>query len=382
MALNENSAVAILGSTGSIGRQALDVAGRLGLRVAAIAAGSSVGAVEAQARRFLPEVAVLYDEGAARELKIRLADTPVRVYGGAEGVEAAARMGNIALNGIVGIRGLAPTLAAIDAGHTVALANKETLVCAGTIVNRRAREKGVRILPVDSEHSAVFQCLQGNERALRRVILTCSGGAFYGKTRAETYRMTRREALAHPNWRMGEKITVDCATLMNKGLECIEAMRLFGVGISAVEVLIHRESIVHSLIELADGAVLGQLGVPDMRLPIQYALTYPERMPCPAETLRLAGRRLTFAEPDTDAFPCLKLARDAAARSDAACAVLNGANEQAVARFLRGEIVFGQIADTVAYALETVPERALADAGDVYEVDREARAAADVFINR
>ena len=380
MALNR--AVAVLGSTGSIGRQTLDVAQRLGMRVASLAAGRSVRETEAQARQFCPDVAALYDEEAARDLKVRLADTSVRVLGGAEGVDEAARLGDIAVNGIVGIRGLSPTLAALDAGHPAALANKETLVCAGEIVRRRAAERGVRILPVDSEHSAVFQCLQGNERALFRVILTCSGGAFYGKSRAETYGMTRHEALRHPNWRMGEKITVDCATLMNKGLECIEAMRLFGVGIDRVEVLIHRESVVHSMIELADGAVLAQLGVPDMRLPIQYALTWPERAPCPAEPLRLAGRTLSFAVPDTEAFPCLALARRAAARSDAACAILNGANEQAVARFLREEIVFGQIAEAVEYALETVPECAPESVEDVYALDRAARETADAFLSR
>ena len=286
-------------------------------------------------------------------------------------------MGTMALNGIVGIRGLAPTLAAIEAGHDVALANKETLVCAGSIVNARAAAKGVRILPVDSEHSAVFQCLQGNEASLARVLLTCSGGAFYGMTRAQTYRMTREEALRHPNWRMGAKITVDCATLMNKGLECIEAMRLFGVGIDRVEVLIHRESIVHSLIELTDGAVLAQLGNADMRLPIQYALTWPARTKCPAERLDLFGRTLTFARPDTENFPCLALARAAAARSDAACVALNGANERAVAHFLEGRIVFGQIAEAVERVLTDTPDTPMPDAETVLEADRAARAAAD-----
>ena len=376
MGVSERS-VAVLGSTGSIGTQALDVMERLGIRAASLAAGHRADLAEAQARRFCPAAVAMADEAAARDLKTRLADTDIRVLSGPEGVCEAASMGTMALNGIVGIRGLAPTLAAIEAGHDVALANKETLVCAGSIVNARAAAKGVRILPVDSEHSAVFQCLQGNEASLSRVLLTCSGGAFFGKTKAETYRMTREEALKHPNWRMGAKITVDCATLMNKGLECIEAMRLFGVGIDRVEVLIHRESIVHSLIELTDGAVLAQLGNADMRLPIQYALTWPARTKCPAERLDLFGRTLTFARPDLENFPCLALARAAAARSDAACVALNGANERAVAHFLEGRIVFGQIAEAVERVLTDTPDAPMPDAETVLEADRAARAAAD-----
>ena len=377
MAVSCRREAAVLGATGSIGAQALDVMERLGMRAASLACGHRTDLAEAQARRFCPAAVAVYDETAARDLKTRLADTDIRVLSGPEGVCEAARMGDIAVNGIVGLSGLAPTLAAVEAGHDVALANKETLVCAGSIVNARAAANGVRILPVDSEHSAVFQCLQGHEGALSRVLLTCSGGAFRGKTREETYGLSAAEALRHPNWRMGAKITVDCATLMNKGLECIEAMRLFGVGIDRVEVLIHPESIVHSLIELTDGAVLAQLGVPDMRLPIQYALTYPARTACPAQRLDLFGRTLTFARPDTENFPCLALARAAAARSDAACTALNGANEQAVAHFLAGRIVFGQIAEAVEAVLAQTPDAPLDTAEAVFEVDRAARAAAD-----
>ncbi len=376
----EMKSIAVLGSTGSIGRQTLDVAKRLGLRVRALAAGRRVRDAEEQARAYAPELVAMADEEAARDLQVRLRDTSVRVLAGEEGVCEAARTGDVAVNGIVGIAGLAPTLAAIDSGHDVALANKETLVCSGNLVRERAQDAGVRILPVDSEHSAIFQCLQGHGAALRRILLTCSGGAFRGMTREETYALSPEQALKHPNWSMGAKITVDCATLMNKGLECIEAMRLFGVGIGDIEVLIHRESIVHSMIELCDGAVLAQLGTPDMRLPIQYALTYPERCPCPAPGLDLFGRTLTFERPDTEAFPCLELARRAARESDAACAVLNGANECAVASFLSGGIVFGQIAETVAYALETVRGGRIESPCEVYGLDREARAAAERYI--
>ncbi|MGI6337688.1 MAG: 1-deoxy-D-xylulose-5-phosphate reductoisomerase [Eubacteriales bacterium] len=365
--------IAVLGSTGSIGIQALDVISRLGMHIASLSANRNVKLIEQQARLHHPAVCALADENAARDLRVRLSDTDIRVLSGEESVCEAARMGDTALNGIVGIRGLLPTLAAIDAGHNVALANKETLVCAGNLVMRRASEMGVRILPIDSEHSAVFQCLQGNERHLKRILLTCSGGAFYGMSHAQTYMLTKEDALRHPNWSMGAKITVDSATLMNKGLECIEAMRLFDVPIDRVEVLIHRESVVHSLIELTDGAMLAQLGVPDMRLPIQYALTYPVRVDCPVQPLDLTARPLTFTRPDLDAFPCLELARNAA-RDDDACCVLNAANEEAVRRFLNDEIPFGHIAELVSYALDRRPVQPLTSAADVLALDRETRA--------
>ncbi len=372
--------VSVLGSTGSVGTQALDVIDRLSLPVAALAALRSVAQLEAQARRFRPALAVLFDEAAARDLKIRLADTDIRVSGGEAGLLEAAAEGDTVLTALTGIAGLAPTLAAIDAGRDIALANKETLVCAGELVMARARAKGVGILPVDSEHSAVFQCLQGQVKAPRRILLTASGGPFYGKTRAETDNFGPAEALSHPTWRMGPKITVDCATLMNKGLEYIEAMRLYGVSPGQIEVLIHRESVVHSLVGLDDRSVLAQLGVPDMRLPIQYALTYPARLDCPVEPLDLCKIGcLRFAPPDYVNFPCLALAMEAARTGGGACAVLNGANEAAVELFLQGRIRFGHIAPAVEDALSRLGNPDTDDLAAIYAADTAARAAVARF---
>ena len=295
--------ISILGSTGSIGRQTLDVAEQMGLRVAALTAQSSVERLEEQARKFQPRLAVLTDEAAAKDLKVRLADTPVRVIGGTAGLLEAAVLpeADTVVTAVVGMVGLEPTLAAIGQKKRIALANKETLVCAGELVMDAAAESGAEIVPVDSEHSAIFQCVQGCEdrREIKRLILTCSGGPFYGMTAEEVGKMTRADALKHPNWKMGPKITVDCATLMNKGLEVIEAMRLYRLPLEQVDVVIHRQSIVHSLVEFRDGAVLAQLGTPDMRLPIRYAMTYPARGENPAEPLDLLTcPPLTFAEPD------------------------------------------------------------------------------------
>ena len=352
--------IAILGSTGSIGRQTLDVVRELGLTVAALAANGSVKRMEAQVREFRPTLAVLTREAAAAELRVRLADTQTKVLGGEEGLLAAATLpqADTVLTAVVGMVGLKPTLAAIREGKRIALANKETLVCAGELVMDAADHYGAEIVPVDSEHSAIFQCLQGchGREEVKRILLTCSGGPFYGKKTQELQGMTRDNALQHPNWKMGEKITVDCATLMNKGLEVIEAMRLYRLPLEQVSVVIHRQSIVHSLVEYRDGAVLAQLGTPDMRLPIRYAMTYPNRGVNPAEPLDLlACPPLTFAAPDREAFPCLRLAEEAATEGGTACAILNGANEEAVGLFLADRIGFHDIPRLVAKARAEVP---------------------------
>ena len=370
--------ISILGSTGSIGRQTLDVAEQLGLNVAALTANSSVERVEAQARKFRPRLAVMTDEAAARDLAVRLADTDTRVLGGPAALEEAAVLSeaDTVVTAVVGMVGLKPTLAAIGEKKRIALANKETLVCAGEIVMDAAERKGAEIVPVDSEHSAIFQCLQGcgSLRELRRLILTCSGGPFFGMDRAEAGRKTRADALKHPNWKMGPKITVDCATLMNKGLEVIEAMRLYRLPLSQVDVVIHRQSIVHSLVEFRDGAVLAQLGTPDMRLPIRYAMTYPERGESWLEPLDLLScPPLTFAQPDREAFPCLALAEEAARRGGTACAVLNGANEEAVRLFLLDRIGFYDIFYLTRKALEALPVVENPTLEEILEADREAR---------
>ena len=370
--------ISLLGSTGSIGRQTLEVAEQLGLRVAALAARSSVDLMERQVRAFGPELAVLYEMDAALELAGRVSDLPVRVAYGMEGLlEAAALDGaDTVVTALVGMVGLRPTLAAIERGKRIALANKETLVCAGELVMERAKERGAEIIPVDSEHSAIFQCLQGckDRREVRRLWLTCSGGPFYGRSFSDLEHVTREEALRHPNWSMGAKITIDSATLMNKGLEVIEATRLFGVPLEQVGVVIHRQSVVHSLVEFRDGALLGQMGTADMRLPIRYALTYPKRAAAPEAPLDLLScPTLTFAPPDTEAFPCLRLAVEAAHTGGTACAILNGANEAAVGRFLRGEIGFNDIARLVEKALNTVEVKWEAGLADILEADRNAR---------
>lgn len=366
----------ILGSTGSIGVQALEVAERNGHKVTALAAGKNIDLLEKQARKFKPDIVSVSETQAANDLKTRLADTSVKVLSGEEGVCAAAQYeGDIVLNAIVGIAGLRPTLAAIDAGKTIALANKETLVAGGEIVNRRIRETGVKLLPVDSEHSAIFQSLQGAPKgSIKKLLLTASGGPFYGKTKKELESVTVKDALNHPNWSMGAKITVDSATLMNKGLEVIEAVRLFDVAPDDIEVLVHRQSIVHSGIELSDGAVIAQLGTPDMRLPIQYALTYPERADFAFERLSLADiGTLTFERPDTDTFRCLPICIEAVKRGGLAPAAVNGANEEAVALFLSGKIKFLQIAELAEKALNSVNNKKEYTIEDVFEADKAAR---------
>ena len=373
--------ISILGSTGSIGRQTLEVAEACGHRVAALTVNRSVELAEEQARKFRPELVAAVDERAAADLRVRLADTPTRVAGGEQALLEAAVLprADTVVTAVVGIAGLRPTLAAIDAGKRIALANKETLVCAGELVMARAREKGADIVPVDSEHSAIFQCLQGcrDRGEVRRLIITASGGPFFGKGREELSQVTREQALRHPNWSMGAKITIDSATLMNKGLEFIEAMRLYAMPPEKISVVVHRESIIHSLVEFVDGAVLAQLGTADMRLPIQYALTWPERTAGPATPLDLLRcPPLTFAAPDLEAFPCLALALECARKGGTSTAILNGANEAAVALFLNDKVKFLDIPRLVAGALDRVEART-GDYGleDVFEADRAARAA-------
>ncbi len=372
--------LSILGSSGSIGRQALDVAAVCGHEVAAITVNRSAPMAEEQARRFRPRLAVAVDEDAAADLRTRLADTEVKVLSGREGLlEAASLPGaDTVVTAIVGVAGLEPTLAAIACGKRIALANKETLVCAGELVMARAREAGAEIVPVDSEHSAIFQCLQGcrDRGEVRRLILTASGGPFFGWSREELARVTKAQALKHPNWAMGAKITIDSATLMNKGLEFIEAMRLYAVPPEQIQIVVHRESIIHSLVEFGDGAILAQLGSADMRLPIQYALTWPERTPGPAKPLDLLScPPLTFQRPDPEAFRCLGLALECAERGGTSTAILNGANEAAVGLFLEDKIGFLDIPRLVETALARVPVLDGPGLDQILEADRAARQA-------
>ena len=372
--------LSILGSSGSIGRQTLKVAEFCGHEVAAITVNRSVELAEAQARKFMPRLVAAADESAAADLRVRLADTGVRVLSGREGLLEAASLpeADTVVTAMVGVAGLTPTLAAIDAGKRIALANKETLVCAGELVMARAGETGAEIVPVDSEHSAIFQCLQGcrDRGEVRRLIITASGGPFYGRTREELSLVTREQALRHPNWTMGAKITVDSATLMNKGLEFIEAMRLYSMPPERIQIVVHRESIIHSLVEFEDGAILAQLGSADMCLPIQYALTWPERTAGPARSLDLLScPALTFQKPDPKTFRCLALALECAGRGGTSTAVLNGANEAAVALFLEDKIGFLDIPRLVERALERVSVVDNPALEDIFEADRAAREA-------
>lgn len=372
--------IALLGSTGSIGRQTLEVARDLGLTVAALTANSSVDLLEQQAREFTPRLVVLYDESSAREMKLRLADTKIEVLSGMEGLIAAATLpeADTVVTAVVGMIGLQPTLAAISKGKRIALANKETLVCAGELVMDAAERTGAEIVPVDSEHSAIFQCLQGckDRGEIRRLILTCSGGPFYGLSFEELANKTKYDALRHPNWTMGAKITVDSATLMNKGLEIIEAMRLYRLPLLKVSAVIHRQSIVHSLVEFCDGAMLAQLGTPDMKLPIRYAMTYPCRAEhAPTALDLLSCPPLTFAEPDDQAFRCLAIAKRCAEIGGTSCAVMNGANEVAVGAFLHEQIGFNDIPALVESALDRVEQVSNPVLADILEADRLAREA-------
>ena len=367
----------ILGSTGSIGRQTLSVADELGLSVAALTAERNVELLETQCRRYRPKLAVVADQSAAEELKTRLADMNIRVLAGSEALCEAAALpeADTVVVAVCGFAALRPTLTAIHEKKRIALANKETMVCAGPIMQAAAKASGAEIIPVDSEHSAIFQCLMGcrDRREVKRLILTCSGGPFFGKDREALSSVTRSDALRHPNWKMGAKITVDCATLMNKGLEIIEAMRLYDLPLSKVTAVIHRQSVVHSLVEFVDGAVLAQLGVPDMRIPIGLAMTYPNRLhnPAPALDLLTCGP-LTFDPIDEGAFPCFALAKEAAKLGGTACTAMNAANEEAVALFLQDNIRFYDIANAVsrALALPVVQEPTL---DDIFAADRLAR---------
>ena len=372
--------IAILGSTGSIGRQSLDIIDHLGLEIAALSAGSNVERMAQQCRKYRPKLAVMASQSAAEALSEALSDLPIRVSWGEDGLIEAATIpeAECVITAVVGMVGLKPTLAAIRCGKRIGLANKETLVCAGELVMSEARKYGAEIIPVDSEHSAIFQCLMGSGRKeeLKRIILTCSGGPFCGMTREQLDKVTKADALRHPNWKMGDKITIDCATLMNKGLEVIEAMRLYDVPVEQVDVVIHRQSIVHSMVEFVDGAVMAQMGSPDMRLPIQLAMTYPYREACPVEPLDLLTcGSLTFSAPDMDAFPCLALARECAKIGGTACPVMNGANEEAVAMYLRDEIGFYDIYRLVKYAVDTVPFVEHPTLEQILESDGLARAA-------
>ena len=373
--------VSILGSTGSIGRQSLDIIGRLPeIRVAALSAGSDVERMAQQCRQFRPALAVMATREAAQRLSEAISDLEIAVAWGEEGLIQAATMedADCVITAVVGMVGLKPTLAAIRAGKRIGLANKETLVCAGELVMAEAEKYGVEIIPVDSEHSAIFQCLMGNRSKdqIRRLILTCSGGPFFGMDEEQLKTVTKADALKHPNWKMGAKITVDCATLMNKGLEVIEAMRLYGLPAEQVDVVIHRQSIVHSMVEFVDGAVMAQLGTPDMRLPIQLALTYPDRAECPVDRLDLLTcGDLTFRKPDTQRFPCLALAYECAKRGGTACPAMNGANEEAVALFLADKIGFYDIYRLVRTAVEAVPFVENPTLEQILEADRMARKA-------
>ncbi len=379
--------VSILGSTGSIGRQSLDIISRLPkVRVAALTAGTSVERMAQQCRQFHPELAVMATEESAKALAEAISDLPTRVSWGETGLIEAATIpdADCVITAVVGMVGLKPTLAAIRARKRIGLANKETLVCAGELVMDEAEKYGAEIIPVDSEHSAIFQCLMGcgDKKEVKRLILTCSGGPFFGMTREQLTAVTKADALKHPNWKMGAKITIDCATLMNKGLEVIEAMRLYRLPLQQVDVVIHRQSIVHSMVEFVDGAVMAQMGTPDMRLPIQLALTYPERIPSPVEGLNLLTcGSLTFSEPDLENFPCLALAYRCASQGGTACPAMNGANEEAVALYLQDQIGFYDIYRLVSQAVEAVPFLQNPTLEEILEADRLARQAVRALRN-
>lgn len=370
--------LSIIGSTGSIGTQSLETARKCGYSVSALSAYSNVDLIEKQIREFKPSVAALVDENAAKELKNRVSDTNTRVLSGLSGVcECASQDGaDTVINAVVGMAGLRPTLTAIECGKKIALANKETLVAGGQLVTRKARENKVDILPVDSEHSAIFQCLQGqpSNRALKKIILTASGGPFFGKTKDELSKVTVADALKHPNWSMGQKITVDSATMMNKGLELIEAVWLFSVSPEKVEIVVHRESIIHSMVEYDDNAVIAQLGLPDMKIPIQYALTYPERIESLTGELDLTKLgTLTFYKPDYDTFRCMTVCREAITRGGLYPAYANSANEQANLMFRKGEIGFLDIGELVERVMNEAPSVTEYSADDIDEADSEAR---------
>lgn len=370
--------ISILGSTGSIGTQALDVCDKMGYEVTALSAGKNVDLIEKQIRKYRPKVAAMADEAAAKELKERVKDTDTKVFGGKEGVClcAAEKTADTVLNSVVGMAGLEPTLTAIKEKKKIALANKETLVAGGSLVTKTAKEYGVDILPVDSEHSAIFQCLQSmnKKEQLKSIILTASGGPFFSKTAEELKDVTVENALKHPNWSMGAKITIDSATMMNKGLELIEAVWLFDVSPDDVDIVVHRQSVVHSLIEYVDNSVIAQLGVPDMKIPIQYALTYPDRFESDVKRLSLADfQTLTFYKPDYDTFRCINICRNAINKGGLYPAAANGANEAANYLFRTGKIGFLDIAQLVGEATDNAKSKDNYNLADVLDADRAAR---------
>ncbi len=369
--------ISILGSTGSIGTQTLEVARAYkGIKVHALSAYSNIELLEKQTREFKPELVCVADEEKAKEFKIKIADTGVKVVSGKSGLSEAAvcSEANTVVTAVVGISGLLPTIEAIKAGKNIALANKETLVTGGHIVTKLAEEKGVSLLPVDSEHSAIFQSLQGNPKKIKKIFLTASGGPFFGKTRKELENVTPEQALKHPNWDMGAKVTIDSSTLVNKGLEVIEAKWLFDVDIDNIEVLVHRQSVLHSAVMYEDNAVIAQLGVPDMKLPIQYALTYPDRLPMSGNELDFAEySELTFAKPDTETFYALSLAKKAGKIGGILPTVFNSADEAAVDLFLKGKISYLEIAEAIAYAMDRTENIENPSVQDILEADKFAR---------
>ena len=374
----DKKSITLLGSTGSIGVQALDVAAFHGMNIEALCFGSNIKLGEAQVRKFSPRFCAVFDEKAALDLKTRIADTETEIFCGTGGIcemtEAAGS--DICLNAISGFAGLLPTMSAVKSCRRIALANKETLVAAGDIVMTAAKEHGCEIVPVDSEHSAIFQCLKAGKRdEVKRLILTCSGGAFFGYTKEKLAAVTKEQALGHPTWNMGAKITIDCATLMNKGLELIEAMHLFSVPATKIDIVIHRESIIHSMVEYIDNTVMAQLGSHDMRLPIQYALTYPERAEAAGERLDLVGLgRLSFFSPDYETFPLLGLARHMAEAGGNMPCVMNAANEEAVGLFLSGRILFSEIPELVMRVCEETARIEKPSLSDIIEENMRARA--------
>lgn len=369
--------ISILGSTGSIGTQALDIVEKHDLKIHSLAAKKNIILLEKQVRKFKPELVCIFDKKYYSELKSNLSDISVKIVTGMDGLCEIAedRKADIVLNSVVGMIGLQPTLASISAGIPVALANKETLVAGGSLVMKASKEKGVPVIPVDSEHSAIFQCLQGNKHSqISKILLTASGGPFYGYTKKQLEQVTAKDALKHPNWDMGNKVTIDSSTLMNKGLEFIEAKWLFDLQPEQIEVIVHRQSVVHSAVEYADNSVIAQMGTPDMKIPIQYALFYPDRLPCPVKPLSLTEYgNLTFAKPDLEVFRCLPLAIRAIQEGGTMPCIMNGANELAVSAFLQGKIGFLEIADIVEAAMQNIPCTDIKDCDDVLRADEKAR---------
>ena len=377
--------IAILGSTGSIGTQSIDVALKHNYKVTALTAHSNAKLLEEQARLLKPEKVALYDEKGAAELKTALSDTEIKVLSGEDGIIecAAETQADTVINSVVGMAGLKPTLAVINAGKTLALANKESLVAGGQLVMDAAKRNNVSILPVDSEHSAIFQCLEGkpSNKALKKIILTASGGPFFGKTKEEMKNMTAADALKHPNWSMGAKITIDSATMFNKGLELIEAVWLFGVSPDMIDIVVHRESIVHSMVEYDDNSVIAQLGLPDMRIPIQYALTYPERFESPTGEINFAKLgKLTFFEPDYETFRCIDICRDAINQGGLMPSAVNSANEEVNRLFREGKIGFNDIPDLILKGAAAAPVKNTFTVEDVYETDALVRECVKSYI--